>query len=58
LRVAQRETSPQYVDEFEPITHGFLFAVIALGALSVMVLPHILWRALVRTFSRADAGGH
>jgi hypothetical protein len=49
LRIAQRETTPQYAGEFEPITHGFLFAVIALGALGVVALAFVAWRALLRT---------
>jgi hypothetical protein len=57
LRIAQRETSPQYAAEFEPITRGFLFAAISLGALGVMALAYTLWRALPRTFSRVDANG-
>jgi hypothetical protein len=52
LRIAQRETSPEYAAEFEPITRGFLFAVICLGALGAMAAAYMLWRALVRTFSR------
>jgi hypothetical protein len=56
LRIAQRETSPEYAAEFEPITRGFLFAVICLGALGAMAAAYMLWRALVRTFSRG--GGH
>lgn len=55
LGIAQRETSPQYAAEFEPITKGFLFAVISLGALGVMAVAYILWRALQRAFSRAGA---
>jgi hypothetical protein len=57
LRIAQRETSPQYAGEFEPITRGFLFAVISLGALGVMAVAYMFWRALMRTFSRGAAGG-
>jgi hypothetical protein len=57
LRIARRETSPQYAAEFEPITRGFLFAVISLGALGAMAVAYVLWRALVRTFSRVDANG-
>jgi hypothetical protein len=55
LRIALRETSPQFADEFEPITRGFLFAVISLGVLGVMAVAYMLWRALVRNFSRGDA---
>ena len=55
LRIAERETSPQYAAEFEPITKGFLFAVIALGALGLMAAGFLLWRALRRIF--AGAGG-
>ena len=51
LRIAQRETSPEYAAEFEPITRGFLFAVICLGALGAMAAAYMVWRALVRTFS-------
>jgi hypothetical protein len=57
LRIAQRETSPQYAAEFEPITRGFLFAVISLGALGILAVAYIVWRTLARTFSRAGAGG-
>jgi hypothetical protein len=56
LRIAQRETSPEYAAEFEPITRGFLFAVICLGALGAMAAAYMVWRALVRAFSRG--GGH
>jgi hypothetical protein len=58
LRIAQRETSPQYASEFDPITRGFLVAVIALGALGVMALAYVLWLALVRVFSRVGTRGH
>jgi hypothetical protein len=57
LRIAQRETSPQFAGEFEPITRGFLFAVISLGALGVMAVAYMLWRAVVRIFSRGGAAG-
>jgi hypothetical protein len=52
LRIAQREASPEYADEFEPITKGFLFAVVSLGALGAMAVAHMLWRALVRAVAR------
>ena len=57
LRMAERETKPEYAAEFEPITRGFLFAVFSLGALGVMAVPYVLWRALVRTFSSSQANG-
>ena len=57
LRIAQHETSPQYAGEFEPITRGFLFAAISLGALGVMAVAYTLWRALLRAFSRTAANG-
>ena len=57
LRIAQRETSPQYAGEFEPITRGFLFAVISLAGLGAMAVAYMLWRFLVRTFSRGGANG-
>jgi hypothetical protein len=55
--MAERETKPEYAAEFEPITRGFLFAVFSLGALGVMAVPYVLWRALVRTFSSSQANG-
>jgi hypothetical protein len=55
LRIAQRETSPQHAGEFEPITRGFLFAVIALGALGIMAVAYLLWGVLARAFSRGGA---
>jgi hypothetical protein len=55
LRIAQRETSPQYAGEFEPITRGFLFAVISLAGLGAMAIMYMLWRFLARSFSRAGA---
>jgi hypothetical protein len=57
LRIAQRETLPQYAAEFEPITRGFLFAVVSLGALGVLAVVHILWRALARAFSHSRGDG-
>ena len=42
LRIAQRETSPQYAGEFEPITRGFLFAAISLGASGAMAVAYML----------------
>jgi hypothetical protein len=57
LRIAQRETAPEYAAEFEPITRGFLFAVICLGALGAMAAVYMVWRALVRAFSRGGAHG-
>jgi hypothetical protein len=57
LRIARRETSPQYAGEFEPITRGFLFAVISLAGLGAMAAAYMLWRVLVRTFSRGAANG-
>ena len=44
LRIAQRETSPQYAGEFEPITRGFLFAAISLAGLGAMAVAYMLWR--------------
>ena len=55
LEIAQRETSPQFAGEFEPITRGFLFAAISLGALGLMAVAYMLWRALRRI--RQAAGG-
>ena len=57
LRIAQRETSPQYAGEFEPITRGFLFAVISLAGLGAMAVAYMLWRFLTRTFSLGGANG-
>jgi hypothetical protein len=57
LGIAQRETSPQFAAEFEPITRGFLFAAISLGALGALAVAYMLWHALVRTFSRSGANG-
>jgi hypothetical protein len=57
LRIAQRETSPEYAAEFEPITRGFLFAVICLGALGAMAAAYMFWRAVVRFFSRGGDHG-
>ena len=57
LRIAQRETSPQYAGEFEPITRGFLFAAISLGALGTVAAAYMLWRALRRIVSPAGANG-
>ena len=51
LRIAQRETSPRFAGEFEPITHGFLFAVICLGALGALAACFLAWRTVVRVFS-------
>jgi len=53
LRIAQRETSPQFAAEFEPITRGFLFAVISLGALGALAACTLAWR----TFARVVSGG-
>jgi hypothetical protein len=55
LGIAQRETSPQFAGEFEPITRGFVFAVISLGVLGVLAVACMLWRALARIFSRSGA---
>jgi hypothetical protein len=57
LVIAQRETSPQFAGEFEPITRGFLFAAISLGALGLMAVAYMLWRVLLRAFSGTGAGG-
>ena len=57
LGIAQRETTPQFAGEFEPITRGFLFAVISLGALGVLAVAYMIWRALVRVLSRGAANG-
>jgi hypothetical protein len=57
LRIAEHETSPEFAAEFEPITRGFLFALISLGVLGLMAVPCALWRALRRTFFRTGADG-
>ena len=57
LRIAQRETSPQFAGEFEPITRGFLFAAISLGALGAVAVAYMLWRALQRILSPAGGNG-
>jgi len=51
LRIAQRETQPQFAGEFEPITRGFLFAVIGLGALGALAACCLAWRTVARVFS-------
>jgi len=51
LRIAQRETSPQYAGEFEPITRGVLFAVISLGALGALAAFFLVWRTIARALS-------
>jgi len=51
LRIAQRETSPLFAGEFEPITRGFLFAVISLGALGALAVCFLIWRTLTRLIS-------
>lgn len=48
FRMALRETSPAHVNEFEPITNGFLFAVAALAPLSIIAAGVITWRAIKR----------
>jgi len=52
LRIARRETSPQHVEEFEPITRGFLFAVVALAPLGVMAAGCMAWKLLVRSATK------
>ena len=51
LRIAQRETTPGFAGEFEPITRGFLFAAVALGALGCLAVCCLVYRALARLFS-------
>ena len=51
LRIALRETSPAHVNEFEPITKGTLFALIALAPLGMMAAVVMAWRAIKRVFS-------
>jgi hypothetical protein len=51
LRIAQRETSPQFAGEFEPVTRGFLFAVVCLGALGVLAAFFLVWRTIARAFN-------
>ncbi len=53
LRIAQRETSPQFAGEFEPITRGFLFAVISLGALGALAACFLARRTIARLFTGA-----
>lgn len=48
LRMAFRETSPVYVNEFEPITKGVLFAVAALAPLGMLAAIVIIGRAAKR----------
>ena len=50
LSIAQRETSPEFAAEFEPITKGFLYAAIALGVLGCLAVCHLVWRTLTRAF--------
>ena len=50
LRIAQRETSPQYAGDFEPITRGFLFAVISLAGLGAMAVTKVLAHAVYMGF--------
>lgn len=46
LRMALREASPAHVDEFEPITKGFVFAVAALVPLTMIAAVVMIWRAI------------
>lgn len=48
FRMALRETSPSHVNEFEPITKGFLFAVAALAPLGIVAAGVITWRVIKR----------
>ena len=50
LRIAHRETTARFAGEFEAITHGFLFAVVCLGALGVLAAGFLVWRTIVRIF--------
>jgi len=50
LRIAERETTPEFAAEFEPISKGFLFAVIALGTLGCLAVCHVVWRSITRAF--------
>lgn len=55
LRIAQRETLREYAAEFEPITRGFLFAVVALGALGLMAALCMAWRKVQALFGGTEA---
>lgn len=46
LQIARRETSPEYVHEFEPITKGPLFAMLALAPLGLMAAFGLVWKKI------------
>ena len=46
LEVARREASTQFLGEFEPITKGPVYAVIALIPLCISAAAFIVWRKL------------
>jgi hypothetical protein len=46
LQIARRETSLDHVHEFEPITKGFVFAVLALAPLGLMAAFGLVWKKL------------
>ncbi len=48
LRVAMRETSIEHTSEFEPITRGPVFAVLALGMLGAVAACTLVWRKAMR----------
>jgi hypothetical protein len=46
IEIARREASPEHLREFEPVTKGLLFAVVALIPLGVAAGFCLLWRRL------------
>lgn len=45
-RIALRETSTEHVAEFEPITKGPLFAIVALAPLGALAACCLIWRKI------------
>lgn len=57
LALAEREADPRSAAQFEPISRGPWFAVIALAAVGLLSLPGMVWRvarALARPAARAE----
>jgi hypothetical protein len=46
LALAEREATPEFVSQFDPICHGPVFAVFALAVIGIASIPGIVMRVL------------
>lgn len=57
LTLAQREVTPEHALEFDPITKGPIFAVVAILGLAIIAVPYMAYgKARARCLAAGESG--